>query len=79
MITECFSDLELVMMAMRYHIRASWGLWATPIWPGRSWVVWAGVVADKSAVEHTLEPFGVPGELGGLGLTPTHRPDLVWW
>ena len=39
-------------------------------------VVWAGVVVDWSAVEHSLEPFGVPGGLGGLGSTRTHRPDL---
>ena len=39
-------------------------------------VVWAGVVVDWSAVEHSMEPFGVPGGLGGLGSTRTNRPDL---
>ena len=37
------------------------------------------VVVDWSSVKHTLEPFGRVSELGGLGLTPTHRPDLFWW
>ena len=29
-----------------------------------------------TAVKHALEPFGRDGELGGLGSTRTHRPDL---